>query len=588
MIPREIIEEVTRRTDLVALAGSYIQLKKAGSNWVGLCPFHSENSPSFTVFGGGQEGFYCFGCGAGGDAISFVKRIENLEYPEAVELLAARAGIDIPEDASAARRRGPDRSRIREMNKEAAVFFHSVLMNSPQAAEAREYLAKRKIGTPAIRHFYLGYNPAGGYALRDHLASKGFTPEEMTAGFLCGRNQGGRLYDYFRDRVMFPIVDTSRNIVAFGGRVMGDIKPKYLNTSDTPAFNKSKTLFALNYAKDFCSDSLILCEGYMDVISMHQAGFQNAVATLGTAITEEHARIISRYTKKVILSYDSDEAGVAATAKAMKRLGAVGVEVRVLRIEGAKDPDEYIVKYGADSFRRMLDESLTGFDYRLGKIVSGINPDIPEERLKAAGEAAKLIAGYSSAVVRDTYVAKAAGLLSVKPDSLASDVERERRRAARRQEREESENAISAAQYLGDRVNPESAGNIKAAAAEDTVLGMMLMYDEYREAAAGGTVSLTEDDFYTSFGRKIFSMIIRLQKSEGGFSFPVLASELTDEETGRLEGCRVRRAGLENNIGIFESAASVLAGESEAKRRGGEHLSLDEILRRRRESTGFR
>ena len=588
MIPREIIEEVTRRTDLVALAGSYIQLKKAGSNWVGLCPFHSENSPSFTVFGGGQEGFYCFGCGAGGDAISFVKRIENLEYPEAVELLAARAGIDIPEDVSAARRRGPDRSRIREMNKEAAVFFHSVLMNSPQAAEAREYLAKRKIGTPAIRHFYLGYNPAGGYALRDHLASKGFTPEEMTAGFLCGRNQGGRLYDYFRDRVMFPIVDTSRNIVAFGGRVMGDIKPKYLNTSDTPAFNKSKTLFALNYAKDFCSDSLILCEGYMDVISMHQAGFQNAVATLGTAITEEHARIISRYTKKVILSYDSDEAGVAATAKAMKRLGAVGVEVRVLRIEGAKDPDEYIVKYGADSFRRMLDESLTGFDYRLGKIVSGINPDIPEERLKAAGEAAKLIAGYSSAVVRDTYVAKAAGLLSVKPDSLASDVERERRRAARRQEREESENAISAAQYLGDRVNPESAGNIKAAAAEDTVLGMMLMYDEYREAAAGGTVSLTEDDFYTSFGRKIFSMIIRLQKSEGGFSFPVLASELTDEETGRLEGCRVRRAGLENNIGIFESAASVLAGESEAKRRGGEHLSLDEILRRKRESTGFR
>ena len=587
MIPREIIEEVTRRTDLVALAGSYIQLKKAGSNWVGLCPFHSENSPSFTVFGGGQEGFYCFGCGAGGDAISFVKRIENLEYPEAVELLAARAGIDIPEDASAARR-GPDRSRIREMNREAAVFFHNCLMKSPQAAEAREYLAKRKIGTPAIRHFYLGYNPAGGYALRDHLASKGFTPEEMTAGFLCGRNQGGRLYDYFRDRVMFPIVDTSRNIVAFGGRVMGDIKPKYLNTSDTPAFNKSKTLFALNYAKDFCSDSLILCEGYMDVISMHQAGFQNAVATLGTAITEEHARIISRYTKKVILSYDSDEAGVAATAKAMKRLGAVGVEVRVLRIEGAKDPDEYIVKYGADSFRRMLDESLTGFDYRLGKIVSGINPDIPEERLKAAGEAAKLIAGYSSAVVRDTYVAKAARLLSVKPDSLASDVERERRRAARRQEREESENAISAAQYLGDRVNPESAGNIKAAAAEDTVLGMMLMYDEYREAAAGGTVSLTEDDFYTSFGRKIFSMIIRLQKSEGGFSFPVLASELTDEETGRLEGCRVRRAGLENNIGIFESAASVLAGESEAKRRGGEHLSLDEILRRKRESTGFR
>lgn len=588
MIPREIIEEVTRRTDLVALAGSYIQLKKAGSNWVGLCPFHSENSPSFTVFGGGQEGFYCFGCGAGGDAISFVKRIENLEYPEAVELLAARAGIEIPEDASAARRRGPDRSRIREMNKEAAVFFHSVLMNSPQAAEAREYLAKRKIGTPAIRRFYLGYNPADGHALRDHLASKGYTPEEMTAGFLCGRSQGGRIYDYFRDRVMFPIVDTSRNIVAFGGRVMGDIKPKYLNTSDTPAFNKSKTLFALNYAKDFCSDSLILCEGYMDVISMHQAGFQNAVATLGTAITEEHARIISRYTKKVILSYDSDEAGTAATAKAMKRLGAVGVEVRVLRIEGAKDPDEYIVKYGADSFRRLLEDSLTGFDYRLGKIMSGINPDIPEDRLKAAGEAAKLIAGYGSAVVRDTYVAKAAGLLSVKPDSLASDVARERRRAARRQEREESENAISAAQYLGDRVNPESAGNIRAAAAEDTVLGMMLMYDEYRQAAAGGAVRLTEDDFYTSFGKKIFSLIIGLQKSEGGFSFPVLASELTDDETGRLEGCRVRRAGLENSMGIFESAASVLAGESEAKRRGAEHLSLDEILRRKREGTGFR
>ncbi|MBQ8289036.1 MAG: DNA primase, partial [Clostridia bacterium] len=292
LIDQSVIEEIKLRANIEDVISSYVQLKRAGSNYQGLCPFHSEKSPSFTVFPG-TSSFYCFGCGAGGDVIHFVRRAENMDYPSAVEFLAKRYGIPITldkkEQAENARR-----ERVLAMNKEAARFFHQKLF-APEGAEGLRYLTEnRRLPLPLIRHFGLGFAPNVGWSLTDHLRKKGYTDSEMASAFLCGISQKtGKPYDYFRNRVIFPIIDVRGDVVAFGGRVMDDSKPKYLNSSDTPAFKKSRNLFALNFARKSENDTMILCEGYMDVIALHGAGFSNAVATLGTAITPEQARIFA-------------------------------------------------------------------------------------------------------------------------------------------------------------------------------------------------------------------------------------------------------------------------------------------------------
>ncbi|MBQ7826782.1 MAG: DNA primase [Clostridia bacterium] len=349
MISQTVIEELKRRCPIEDVISSYVTLKRAGSNHNGLCPFHSEKTPSFTVFTG-TSSFYCFGCGAGGDVISFIMRAENLEYREALEFLAKRAGIALPDDGTA-QKAGVSRKRLYEMNTAAAKFFRQALFESAEAGIAREYLTKRGLSQAIIKRFGLGFADGSFNSLRDHLQSKGFTEEEMLAGFLSKKSEkNGTLYDIFREKVMFPIIDTAGNIVAFGGRVLDNSKPKYINSSDTPAFNKKRNLFALNYAKNSCADQLILCEGYMDVIALHEFGFENAVATLGTAITSEQARLISRHTKQVIITYDSDEAGQRAADKAFRLLDEVGVDTQILKVEGAKDPDEYLRKFGKVKF----------------------------------------------------------------------------------------------------------------------------------------------------------------------------------------------------------------------------------------------
>ncbi len=303
MIPPNIIEDIKFRNEIESIISQYVVLKRAGSNFSGLCPFHSEKTPSFVVFPGTQS-FYCFGCGAGGDVVNFVMRTENLDYVSALKTLAQRSGITLPEDTEKDRVSGVSRQRVLEMNIEAAKFFRSMLFDEKVGSEAREYLLnKRKLPMAVIKHFGLGFAPNVFGALHDHLRKLGYTDKEMVEGFLCTTGKNGSVYDLFRNRIIFPIIDVSGNVVAFGGRVMDNSLPKYLNTSDTPAFKKSKNLFALNYAKSKCEKMLILCEGYMDVIALHSAGFENAVATLGTAITAEQARIFSRYTKKVVISY---------------------------------------------------------------------------------------------------------------------------------------------------------------------------------------------------------------------------------------------------------------------------------------------
>ena len=586
--PREWIDSVRERSDIVELIGSYVTLRRAGSNYTGLCPFHSERTPSFTVFPDTQS-FFCFGCEAGGDAFTFVMRSENLEYPEAVEFLAKRAGIQIPEThEDSDQPRGISRARAYELNRAAARFYRDCLFDPAIGEAGMNYLRDtRGLDTAVIRHFGLGYAPNEFGVLLPHLKSLGFTEEEMRQCFLCGRSQSGRYYDYFRGRVMFTVINTAGEVVAFSGRdVTGTSKAKYLNSSDTPVFQKRKNLFALNFAKAHCAEQMILCEGNMDVVSMHAAGFENAVASLGTALTDEQARIMARYTKQVIIAYDGDSAGQRAAGRAMDIFARVGLDVRVLRITDAKDPDEYIRKFGTDAFARLLKGSSTGFSYRLDGVLNRYNIKEPEDRIKAAAELCGMVARVWSSAEREVYLQAVSERLGLPIDSLRRDVERAQARIQRDRHQSEARAARMSALALDDRVNPEAAGNIRAAAAEDTVLGLMLLYEEHRRAVREGAVSLTADDFVTAFNRRVFEAIMELENSDGGFSTAVLGEQFDPDEMGRLAKLAQARRNLsENGQSVLKAAVRTLQDEKNAvtKDDAPPEDSLERLLEKKRQ-----
>lgn len=566
MIPREIIDEIVYRSDIEQVISSYVTLKRAGSNCNGLCPFHSERTPSFTVFPNTRS-FYCFGCGAGGDVITFIMRAENLSYVDAVRWLGDRAGIPVPEDEYTGEVDTVSRKRIYEMNLEAARFFRDRLFDDKYGKEAMSYLRdNRKLSGATIKHFGLGFSPNSFGALTDHMKKLGYTDEELVIGFLGGKSKKtGNVYDYYRNRIIFPIIDTSGNIVAFGGRVMDDSKPKYLNTSDTPAFKKSRHLFALNFARKHAEEYMILCEGYMDVIALHAAGFENAVATLGTAITSEQARVFAKYTKKVIICYDSDEAGQNAASKAMRLLNEAGLEVKVLSVVGAKDPDEFIKKYGAEKFKSLLGESKSGFDFKLEKIVGKYNLALPEDKIKASSEVCELIAVVGSEVERDIYIKRAADVLGNNTDAMKNDVERVRYRKIKEYKKKEGRDAQLSVKNIGDRVNLESSKNIRASNSEEAVIALMLIYDEFRQDAANGQAGITPNDFVTDFGRRVFEEICKIQNSEGGFSKALLGQSFSVEEMGRIEKLEVERRRLaKNDKEVFLSCIESIKQEKNA------------------------
>ena len=566
LIPREIIEEIVARTDISDLIGSYVSLKRAGSNMHGLCPFHSERTPSFTVFSKSNS-FYCFGCGAGGDSISFVMKAENLDYPSAVEFLAARAGVNIPQDRNEIAQMGMSRQRVFEMNLAAAKFFRENLFDQSTGREAMQYLAEqRKLSPTIIKRFGLGFAPNDFFALTKHMKKLGFSEQELIDGFLCGRSQKGNLYDYFRNRVIFPIIDVTGNVIAFGGRVMDDSKPKYLNSSDTPGFKKSKNLFALNYAKNHCSEQIILCEGYMDVIALHAAGVENAVATLGTALTSEQARMLTKYTKKVILLYDSDDAGQKATDRAIQILNEVGLEVRILKLSGAKDPDEYIRKFGSERFKALLGESRTGFDFKVSRAIVGLDLQLPEDRIKASKAICDIIAESHSSVEREVFIGKASEILKLPVDVLRNNVELTIKKRVKEYKQNESKQAQMSIKHIGDRINPDAIKNIQANALEENILGLLLIYDEYRQGVINGKIQLSADDFVTAFGKKVFSAIIEVASSNGEFLYAMLGQYFSADEMGRLEKMRQNRLALtENGRDVLDISISSLKSEREKK-----------------------
>ena len=580
-IPREIIEEIIYRTDIEQLVGSYVSLKRTGSNLSGLCPFHSEKTPSFTV-SPGKKMFYCFGCGAGGNAITFVQKAENLDFVQSVEFLASRAGITIPRDEKF-KREEISRNRSYDMNREAAKFFRDCLYDPRYGDQAMEYLkGKRRLSDSVIKHFGLGFSPNDFGLLTKHMQRLGYNEEELVKGFLCGKSQKtGGLYDYFRNRVMFPIIDVSGNIIGFGGRVMDDSKPKYLNTSDTPGFKKSKNLFALNYAKNFCDDKLILCEGYMDVIAMHAAGFQNAGATLGTALTAEQARLMTKYTKRVIVSYDSDEAGQRAAERSIKILGEVGLDVRILKLQGAKDPDEFIKSFGADRLKLMLDDSRTWFDFKSNAVFAKYDLSTTGDRVKASAEICQIIAGVSSAVEREIYITHVAPTLGLTPEILKNNVDREIKKRRNEESSKELQSIKLSVRNYGDRVNPDAAKNVAANAAEEAILGMLLMYDEHREAVKNQRVEISSEDFFTALGKKIFEKIMELHVSDGGFSVDVMGQDFSADEMGRIQKLINQRECLvDNGTRVLVSNVEALKKAKKKSDGGG----LEDILKAKRDS----
>lgn len=530
MIPEDIINEIKYRNDIETTISQYVNLKRRGKNLVGLCPFHSEKTPSFTVYPENGS-FYCFGCGVGGDVFTFTGLIENLDYIESVKLLAERSGITLPQD-------GYDDSmqrlkkRIYDINRDTARFFHAFLM-SPGGKWALDYLMGRGLTVKTIKHFGLGAAPDSWDALIHHLKEKGYTESDMLAANVIGKSQRGSLYDRFRKRVMFPIINIRGNIVAFSGRAMpGEDKQggKYVNTADTPVYKKSENLFGINFAKNVCSERVILVEGNMDVISLHQAGFENTVAPLGTAFTTEQANLLSRYTKEIVLMLDADAAGQKAVRRASELLENTGLSVRVVVVPDGKDPDEYIKKNGKERFAALLEGAVSDMEYKLLTAAKDINLDNEDGRLKYLAAAAEIIAASDDIMTRDIYIGRLSEKYGVSRTALNARIEELRKRNRRQKQKKEISDIIRP-KYTKDDINPERRKSVKGTAAEETLIAVLLKNPDFYKIAAE---KLPPEKMLTSLNRRIYETILSVLERGGTLDISAFAEKLLPAEIGYL------------------------------------------------------
>lgn len=557
-ISDEFLNELRERTDIESLISQYVNLSKRGRNPKGLCPFHNEKTPSFTVYPESQS-FYCFGCGAGGDAITFMRRIENLDYVEAVKQLADRAGMRMPDegyDDTIAKHR----QRILAANREAAKFFHQTMM-SPQGKVGLDYFAgKRRLSMQTIKHFGLGFAPDSWDALREHMHSKGFTNQELYDANLVKKSEkNGRVsyYDNFRNRAMVPIIDLRGNVIAFGGRVLDDSKPKYVNTSDTLVYKKSNGVFALNFAKNGNPSSLIVCEGYMDVIALHQAGFTNSIACLGTALTQEQARLISRYADEVILSYDSDEAGQKATKRAIGIFGQTGLKIRVLKLTGGKDPDEIIKNYGKEKFQNLLDGAANDIEYSILRERDKYDLESIDGKSKFLTAVADILS-TGNPIEQDIYATKLANEMSVSKDAIMQEIKRAYKRLTRAQSKEQFNEIVRDTVMPKDTVNPERSKHLKAAKAEETLIATIMQNPDFYRKIKG---KVGEDIFVTDFNRRVWHALASRLDEGRGTELSLLASEFTPEEMGRIARFASMTDQLSNTVTECDDCIKVLEKE---------------------------
>lgn len=519
------LQELKLKTDVVDVVSSYVSLKKRGNTYVGLCPFHNEKTPSFTVYENTQS-FYCFGCGAGGDSVSFMRKIENLDYIDAVKLLAQRAGMQMPDDGyddSISKKR----RTILQINRETAKFYHAYMM-SEQGKIGLQYYLDRGLSMKTIRHFGLGYAPNQWDALLKHLKSKGFSVTDMAAAGVVRKGEKG-YYDYFRNRVMTPIIDVRGNFIAFGGRVLDDSKPKYINTSDTLVYKKTNEVFGLNYAKDSGKDSLILCEGYMDVIAMHQAGFTNAVAGCGTALTNEQVRLISRYAKEVILVYDNDEAGQKALNKAILLFDQIDIRISIPTLSGGKDPDEIIKNLGRARFEDMLDGASNEVEFAIMKLRKNFNLQTTQGKSQFAGEAVKVLAN-ATPIEQDLYLSRLADELGIEKRAIQAQLsEYVRRRSNGRKKREFSKIIDDDLRKIRKESFDADTSTVSLKA-QERVIGLLMTYPDCYLLCNDFNV----DEFTPGFYKKAFQTVKERIEDNLSLDLIMFNEVFTDEEMGKF------------------------------------------------------
>lgn len=524
-LPDSFLQELKLKTDIVDLVSSYVTLKKRGNTYVGLCPFHNEKTPSFTVYENTQS-FYCFGCGAAGDCVGFTRKIDNLDYIDAVKSLAQRAGMQMPED-------GYDdslpkkRRTILEINRETARFYHSYMM-SEEGKVGLQYFLDRGLSLKTIKHFGLGYAPNSWDSLIKHLKSLGYNPSDMLAAGVVRKGEKG-YYDYFRNRVMTPIIDVRGNIIAFGGRVLDDSKPKYINTPDTLVYKKTNEVFGLNFAKNSGKDSIILCEGYMDVIAMHQAGFDNAVAGCGTALTNEQVRLITRYAKNISLLYDNDEAGQKALSKAITMFNQVDASINIPTLSGGKDPDEIIKTQGRARFEAMLEEASNKIEFALTQLRKKYNLVTTQGKSQFAAEAVKILYG-ASPVEQDLYLSRIAEELGIDKRSMQAQLDEYVRRESRKQNRHRYSKILDENMRSVRRESFDNSTSTASLKAQERLISLLMAYSEYVYLCDGFDDKKLSDGFY----RKAYNAVVNRIRNNMSLDLIVFNEEFSSDEMSRF------------------------------------------------------
>ena len=577
--PPAFLDELAARNPIEEVVGQYVNLKRSGSNLFGLCPFHGEKTASFSV--APDKGiYYCFGCHKGGSVINFEMEIEGLSYPDAVRALAQRVGMEVPEDEQY-QSRYRKQERLWALNKEAARFFVSQLY-APAGEAGLQYAQRRGMRKGTITRFGIGFAPDSWDALCKAMQAKGYTDEEMKeAGLVSVSSKNGRIYDRFRNRLMFPIIDVRGNVIGFGGRVMDDSTPKYLNSPETIVFNKRKNLFALNIAKKTKLGFLILVEGYMDAIALHQYGFDCAVASLGTSLTEEHAVLLSRYTEQVMLIYDGDNAGQNATRRAIPMLEKAGLQVKVLQMRDAKDPDEFLKKFGADKFRILLEESSNRVEYQLRAIQRKYDLSQDEDRVKFLTEAADFVSSLPSAVQREVYGNRVAEAAGISQQAIKIEVDKAFKRRVNREKKKQEHIDLAPAVARQPKSRAFHYDNIKSAMAEENVIALCLRDPGMMEQAR----MLPQESFSSELLGRVFSQL-RAQYESGSDPSLTALTDFSGEEMAHIAGILQRNTDPVSEQ-VLQDSIRVIRDAYQFKTAGSDD-ALMAIQRKLRESKGRR
>lgn len=556
----DFLTELRNRADIENTISSYVNLKRAGRISKGLCPFHGEKTPSFTVYPDTQS-YYCFGCGNGGDVITFIKNIENLDYIDAVRFLADKNGLDMPDENSYDSTINKRRLRMLEANREAARFFHKCL-TTKEGAIGYKYFKDRGLSDDTIRKFGLGFARDDFHALTNHMLKLGYTKDELVFANLARRSQKNEsnVYDNFRNRVMFPIIDVKGNVIAFGGRVMDDSKPKYLNTSDTMVYKKSQGVFALNLAKKSGKDSLILCEGYMDVIAMHQAGFTNTVAGLGTALTSEQAHLLSRYASEIMIAYDADEAGQKAAARALTIFKNTPLKIKVLHLSGGKDPDEIIKNYGIEKMKAIINGAANEIEFALLREHSKYDVASDDGKRQYLQAAIKVLANVG-AIDLEIYASRLADELSVSKDIIVSEAKRLAKRNTTVQQKKEFTQMVSQGDLL-DKLNPQRKTYYRAAKAEEMLIALVMANHEFIKDVLS---KITAEDFVTDFNGRIFKAVTDRISSGRASEISFLYGELTEEELSAVAKIQTVSHTLKNTFAECTDCINIILSEKNKK-----------------------